>query len=91
MMQFVATWLFVWALLLIVYLGVLQAIDLIAAAWCRFEHRWRAACEVARIENEASGAMQRIDNALNEAQRKLRAEKRTVRAAGTAARRGGAR
>jgi biopolymer transport protein ExbB/TolQ len=75
---FLATWLLTWALLMIVYFGVLAAVDFLGDQWRRYQrvrqYRRAVAAEVLRIDAETISSIERINSAFVAAQRLVRQE-----------------
>lgn len=75
-LEFFVTWLVTWALLMVVYLGVLALADHLKARWRRYQrmrqHRRAVAAELMRIDSEAIASAQRINSAFMVAQRLIR-------------------
>lgn len=75
-LQFLVTWLVTWALLMILYLGVVAVLDHLKARWRRYQrmqqHRRAVAAELMRIDGEAIASVQRINSAFMVAQRFIR-------------------
>jgi len=61
---FLVSWLLTWALLMVVYLGLLAAVDRLRTPWrsCQRARQYRRATagEIARIDREASESALRI-------------------------------
>jgi hypothetical protein len=75
-LQFLATWLLTWAVLMVLYIGLLVAIDQVTHLWHGHQrarqHRRAAAVELARIDAEAVASVKRINLAFAVAQRLIR-------------------
>lgn len=73
---FLVIWLPTWAVLMIVYFGVLAAVDHLLAALRRYrrvqQYRRAAAVELASIDAEAVASIERINSAFAMAQRLIR-------------------
>ena len=73
---FLVSWLLTWALLMIVYLGVLALLDHLAAQWQRFQrarqYRRALRAELMRIDRETVASVERVNSAFMLAQRLVR-------------------
>jgi len=78
-----ASWLLTWALLMIVYLGLVVAVDQLRERWQHHQrarqYRHAVAAELKQIDRETVASVQRINSAFILAQRLIRDEAKAER------------